>query len=162
MIRSLAAIVDSVEENRFFGRKVPASALLAAAREIASRHGLPGSYAGMFAPTGLDFRRGIRVFTGEPMRSRAGVAHILGEECCRLLLDVKVKDRSVSAALARAEDGMLERLNSPEKRAIQPRRVLLLRHLYGIILAAPGCGRAGPTRAAVQGRPAGARRIPGG
>ncbi|GEM_PF-205923 len=114
VIRSLAAIVDSVEEGWFFGRKVATSVLLSAAREMASRQGLPGSYARMFAPTGLDFRRGYRVFTGEPMRSRAGVAHILGEECCRLLLDVKVRDRSVSAALARTENGMLERLNSPE------------------------------------------------
>ena len=112
MIRSLAAIVDSVEESRFFGPKVPASALLTAAREIASRQGLPGSYARMFAPTVLDFRRGIRVFTGEPVRSGAATAHILGEECCRLLLKLKVKDRLVSAALARAEAEMLERLSS--------------------------------------------------
>jgi hypothetical protein len=66
----------------------------------------------MFAPTVLDFRRGIRVFTGEPVRSGAATAHILGEECCRLLLKLKVKDRLVSAALARAEAEMLERLSS--------------------------------------------------
>jgi hypothetical protein len=69
----------------------------------------------MFAPTRLDFRRGIRVFTGEPVRSGAATAHILGEECCRLLLRLNVKDRSVSAALARAEAGMSERLNSAER-----------------------------------------------
>jgi hypothetical protein len=68
----------------------------------------------MFAPTELDFRRGIRVFTGEPILSHAGVAHILGEECCRLLLDMNVKDRPVSMALARAGAGMLEILNSPD------------------------------------------------
>ncbi|MCX6844742.1 MAG: hypothetical protein NTX53_20965 [candidate division WOR-3 bacterium] len=112
MTRSLAAIVDRIEENRFFGREVPASVLLSAAREIVSRQGLPGSYAGMFAPTGLDFRCGIRVFTGEAVRSGAATAHILGEECCRLLLKLGVKDRLVSAALARAEAEMLERLSS--------------------------------------------------
>jgi len=115
MVRSLAATVDGVAESRFFGRKVPPGALLVAARKMAARQGLPGCYAGMFAPTRLDFRRGIRVFTGEPMRSGAGVAHILGEECCRLLLDLKLKDRLVSAALASAEAGMSERLNSPDR-----------------------------------------------
>jgi hypothetical protein len=114
-MNSLAVLVDSIEQKRYFGQKIPARELLTAAREIASRQGLPRSYAGMFAPTRLDFQRGIRVFTGEPVRSGAATAHILGEECCRLLLKLDVKDRLVSAALARAEAGMLERLKSPER-----------------------------------------------
>lgn len=111
-MNSLAVLVDGIEQKRYFGRRIPARELLAAERVIASRQGMPGSYAGMFAPTRLDFRRGIRVFTGEPVRSGAATAHILGEECCRLLLKLKVKDRLVSAALARAEAEMLERLGS--------------------------------------------------
>ena len=113
-MNSLAALVDRVEQKRYFGPRIPARELLAAERKIASRQGLPGSYAGMFAPTSLDFRRGIRVFTGEPVRSGAATAHILGEECCRLLLKLGVRDRQVSAALARAEAGMQQRLNSTE------------------------------------------------
>jgi hypothetical protein len=114
-VNSLAALVDRIEQKRYFGQSIPAREVLAAAREIASRQGLPGSYAGMFAPTKLDFRRGIRVFTGEPVRSGAATAHILGEECCRLLLKLHAKDRQVSAALARAEAGMRERLRLPDR-----------------------------------------------
>lgn len=114
-MNSLAALVDRIEQQRYFGQRIPASELRAAARDIASRQGLPGSYAGMFAPTKLDFRRGFRVFTGEPVRSGAATAHILGEECCRLLLKLDVKDRLVSTALARAKAGMLEILKSPER-----------------------------------------------
>jgi len=114
-VNSLAVLVDSIEQKRYFGQRIPARELLAAAREIASRQGLPDSYAGMFAPTKLDFRRGIRVFTGEPVRSGLATAHILGQECCRLLLKLRVKDRLVSAALARAEAGMQERLDSCER-----------------------------------------------
>ena len=114
-MNSLATLADSIEQRRYFGQRIPARELVAAAREIASRQGLPGSYAGMFAPTRLDFRRGIRVFTGEPVRSGAATAHILGEESCRLLLKLDVKDRLVSAALARAEAGMQERLKSSER-----------------------------------------------
>jgi hypothetical protein len=115
-VNSLAVLVDSIEQKRYFGQEIPARELLAAARLIASRQGMPGSYAGMFAPTRLDFKRGMRVFTGEAVRSGAATAHILGEECCRLLLKLDVKDREVSAALARAEAGMQERLNSADRR----------------------------------------------
>ena len=114
-MNSLAVLVDSLEQKRYFGQRIPAREVLAAERKIASRQGLPGSYAGMFAPTRLDFRHGIRVFTGEAVRSGAATAHILGEECCRLLLQLGIKDRLVSAALARAEAGMRERLNSSER-----------------------------------------------
>ena len=118
-MNSLAALVDRVEQKRYFGQKIPAREILAAAREIASRQGLPNSYAGMFAPTRLDFRRGIRVFTGAPVRSGAATAHILGQECCRLLLKLNVKDRPVSAALARAEAGMRERLRTHDRARAQ-------------------------------------------
>jgi hypothetical protein len=111
-MNSLAALVDRIEQKRYFGQSIPARELLAAARAMASRQGLSGSYAGMFAPTRLDFKQGIRVFTGEPVRSGAATAHILGEECCRLLLKLNVNDRQVAAALARAEAGMQERMNS--------------------------------------------------
>jgi hypothetical protein len=114
-VNSLAVLVDGIEQKRYFGEKIPARELLAAAREIASRQGLPDSYAGMFAPTRHDFRRGIRVFTGEAVRSGAATAHILGQECCRLLLKLRVKDRLVSEALARAEAGMRERLKTHDR-----------------------------------------------
>jgi hypothetical protein len=114
-MNSLAALVDRLEQKRYFGQSIPVRELLASAQEIASRQGLPDSYAGMFAPTRLDFRRGIRVFTGEPVRSGAATAHILGQECCRLLLKLRVKDRLVSAALARAESGMRERLRTHDR-----------------------------------------------
>jgi hypothetical protein len=114
-VNSLAALVDSIEQKRYFGQEIPAREVLAAAREIASRQGLPDSYAGMFAPTRHDFQRGIRVFTGEAVRSGAATAHILGQECCRLLLKLRVKDRLVSEALARAETGMRERLKTHDR-----------------------------------------------
>lgn len=114
-MNSLAALVDRLAEKLYLGQRIPWADLAVAAREIASRQGLPGSYAAMFAPTALDFRRGMRVFTGEPVCSGAATAHILGEECCRLLLELHPDDRVVSEALARAETGMLERLRSAER-----------------------------------------------
>ncbi len=115
-MNSLAFIVDRLEEKRYFGQRLSKADFTAATRQIASRQGLSGSYAGMFAPTALDFKRGMRVFTGESVRSAAATSHILGEECCRLLLELGIDDRMVSEALTRAENGMLERLRSAERK----------------------------------------------
>ena len=84
-----------------------------AARWIASRQGKAGAYAGMFAPTKKDFEQGIRVFTGERIATRAGTAHILGEEGCRVLILLKAGGKEAREALARATEGMLGRLRHP-------------------------------------------------
>jgi hypothetical protein len=107
---SLAATIDAVDEALFFGRAIPRRDALAAARWLAARQGLPRSYAGMFAPTTRDWR-GIRLFTGERIVTRAGLSHVLGEETCRVLRRLAVKDGTVESALARANAGMLERLH---------------------------------------------------
>ena len=87
---SLAATLDAVNEATFFDRLPAKAQRREAARWIAARQGLRGSYAGMFAPTEKDFTGGIRLFTGERIATGAGVGHILGEEACRALwvLDV--------------------------------------------------------------------------
>ncbi len=108
--QSLAATVDAVNEAAFFGRRLAKSDRDGAARWIAARQGLPGSYAGMFAPTQKDFRGGIRLFTGEPVQTRAGIAHVLGEESCRALVLLKATGKGVGAALERAGAEMIRRL----------------------------------------------------
>ena len=57
-------------------------------------------------------KHGIRVFTGERIISGAALRHVLGEETCRTLLQLKVRKADVQGALDRAEQGMLKRLNS--------------------------------------------------
>jgi hypothetical protein len=117
--RSLGNTVDALNEALFFGRPIPRGEARRAARWIASRRGLAGSYAGMFAPTPKDYADGIRLFTGERISSAAATGHILGEEACRalLLLDVGLSD--VSVALAEATLSMEKRLGESE--AARPR-----------------------------------------
>ena len=76
----------------------------------AARQGQPGSYAGLPAPTAQDFADGLTTFAGERLRTRAGTAHILGEEGCRALLLLKVNLQEVKAALKRATDGIEQRI----------------------------------------------------
>jgi len=108
---SLAATLDAVNEAFFFDRPPAKAERRAAARWIAARQGLPGAYAGMFAPTAKDFASGLRLFSGECIGTRAGTSHILGEEACRALLLLDVDDAAPRDALKRASEGILTRLD---------------------------------------------------
>lgn len=98
-----------MQDAVFRGDRIEASEAEAAARWIASRQGLPGAYGGTFAGFEDEREEGIIVFTGERITS-ASARHILGEETCRTLRRLGVRDRNVSDALARADAGLMERL----------------------------------------------------
>ena len=115
--RSLADTLDAVEDSFF--RKCPMTGTQTSAvtRWIADQQGLPGSYAGMFAPTTQDWR-GIAVFTGESITTRAGISHVLGEEACRALIELGASRGTGRKALEQATRGMLNRLQPHGKDSI--------------------------------------------
>ncbi|MCU0727702.1 MAG: hypothetical protein MUE73_18230, partial [Planctomycetes bacterium] len=82
---SLGATLDSINAVLFSGQPVSRRDKAAAASWIADRQGLAGAYGGMFAPLPLDMQTGVTLFTGERVSTRAGTAHLLGEEACRAL-----------------------------------------------------------------------------
>jgi hypothetical protein len=102
---SLAETVDKVNEALFLGKEIIKEEKKKIAGWLASRQGVKGSYSGMIAPTEKDFETGIRVFTGEPMRTGAGTSHILGEEASRLIYKLGVKDKAVSKAITASNKG---------------------------------------------------------
>ena len=108
---SLASTFNSVNHAMLFGEEVGARERLATARWIAGRRGLPGAYAGMFAPTESD--ESYRLFTGERV-AHAAARHIAGEEACRALRLLDVDDRDVVEALEGASASMAERLRRNE------------------------------------------------
>jgi hypothetical protein len=112
---SLGATLDAVSASLFFHQPIPPDERAAIAGWIAERQGRPGCYADMFGPLKGD-AHGFRLFTGEPVRSRVGIAHLLGEEACRVLTVVGVRKANVAAALVRAVAGMSERLADAERR----------------------------------------------
>jgi len=148
---SLAGTIDAVDEAFFLGRRLSKSAREQAAKWIAGRQGKPGSYADMFAPTETDFKRGARLFSGETIRTRAGTAHILGEEACRALILLDVSLAGVRQALGRASAGMMSRLRKARELAsgiycCGRCSVALWRHL-----AAGGLETVGPERLLTAG-----------
>ena len=107
---SLAATLDGVNEAFFYGTKLPVAERKRTAKWIASRQGLPGSYRQMFAPTASDMSEGIRLFTGEKNRTRAGTSHMLGQEACRALILLRAPGAEIRKALKQASgwQGWLE------------------------------------------------------
>jgi hypothetical protein len=114
---SLGATLDAINEALFFQKPISQRDKTAAANWIALRQGLPGAYAGMFAPMERDFQQGVTLFTGESVRSGAGTAHILGQEACRAMRSLGALSAKSAAALARADAGMAARLHaSPDEK----------------------------------------------
>lgn len=103
---SLSQTVDAINAAYFDGRPLAAVERSRAARWIAARQGLPGSYGGTFAGFPSERSEGIVVFTGERITS-ASARHILGEEASRALRLLRVRDRSVTRALEAADDGLM-------------------------------------------------------
>lgn len=103
---SLSQTVDAVNAAYFDGRPLAAVERGRAARWIAARQGLPGSYGGTFAGFPSERSEGIVLFTGERITS-ASARHILGEEASRALRLLRVRDRSVTRALEAADDGLM-------------------------------------------------------
>ena len=103
---SLAATIDNLNQLFFEGKKLAANEKTKAAKWIASRQGLDGSYWEMFAPLPSDYKRGIRLFTGEIVTSGAGVGHFLGEESLRALALLRVNDEAVKSAITSARSGL--------------------------------------------------------
>jgi len=111
---SLSATLDALNEVFFMGRSLSRSIRKEALEWIAGRQGLPGAYRGMFAPTPLDYRRGIKLFTGEKVVSGAAIGHILGEEASRALIMLDGSSRIGQEVLRRSNRGMIRALMSCE------------------------------------------------
>jgi hypothetical protein len=105
---SLAETIDNLNEAYFYGRKLAKSEREEAAKWIAARQGLPRSYRGMFAPTDSDYSSGVRLFTGNKVRSGAATAHILSEEASRALILLNVRSSRVQEALQKSTDCMIK------------------------------------------------------
>ncbi|UCD19158.1 MAG: hypothetical protein JSU64_07000 [candidate division WOR-3 bacterium] len=113
---SLSATIDALNDAFFMGRSLSRGERTEAVRWISSRQGSKDSYRGMFAPTSLDYRRGIRLFTGEKVVSGAAIGHILGEEASRALILLNGSPVA-REALKRSNRGMIKALASCETRS---------------------------------------------
>lgn len=117
---SLADTLDKVNAALFYRTPIPTAERLEVAGWIADRQGLPGAYAGMFAPTQYDYSFGALTFTGDPVRSGAGTGHMLSEESLYVLNRLGQDSAEVRyaapvrEAIEKARKGILRRLAEGE------------------------------------------------
>lgn len=111
---TLAVTLDALNEVFFMGHSLSRVERTTVARWLADRQGLKGAYRGMIAPTPLDFKRGIRLFTGEKVVSGAAIGHILGEEASRALILLNGNLPVAREALKKSNKGMIRALMSCE------------------------------------------------
>lgn len=109
---SLSATLDAANEMRFQGMPLTGSQTRELLSWLDGRCGKPGSYEGMPAPTESDFAAGIRTFTGETVTTGAGIAHLLGEEACRLLCLLARDADEARTVHEKASRGMVARLTA--------------------------------------------------
>jgi hypothetical protein len=103
---SLSGTVDAINAAVLDRQVLPVRRRREVANWIAARQGLPGAYAETFAGFPHERAKGIAVFTGERIGS-ASARHILGEEACRVLRLLEVRERAVTQALERASAGLM-------------------------------------------------------
>lgn len=107
---SLSETIDAVTGVIAADSTISAGERKAVARWIASRQGLPGAYANTYAGFERERQRGIRLFTGERVGS-ASARHILGEEACRVIRQLNVRDTVVQQSLDLATAGLMQCLS---------------------------------------------------
>jgi hypothetical protein len=83
---SLAVTLDAVNAALFNGRPPSKAEEEEAARWIASQQVKGGLQAGLFAPTEDDYQEGVRLFTGERLRTKLATRNILTAEAARALV----------------------------------------------------------------------------
>jgi AcrR family transcriptional regulator len=110
---SLSRTLDAVEELAFEDRTLSSAERKRVAQWIAGRQGLPRAKSGTFAGFPPELRDGVVVFTGERF-THASARHILGEEACRVLRWLDVRDPNVQAALERADAGLMSAVAGAE------------------------------------------------
>ena len=103
---SLSQTVDAIQDAHLDGRPLSATDRQEAARWIAERQGLPGSYGGTFAGFPSERSQGIMLYSGERLTS-ASARHVLGEEASRALRLLRVREPQVARALDAADEGLL-------------------------------------------------------
>ena len=82
---SLAATLDAVNEALFNGRSLSKVEKRETAWWIAGRQVEVGEQTGLFVPTEDDYQEGVRLFTGERLRTKLATRNILTEEAARAL-----------------------------------------------------------------------------
>jgi hypothetical protein len=109
--KSLIQTVDNVSEALFFGLDISNDEKNEIANFIINQQGKPNTYANTFAPTEIDLKQDLILFTGDKIKSRVGKCHVIGEEASRVLRKLNLQNNKVDIALKKANEGLFNKVN---------------------------------------------------
>jgi len=109
---SLFRTVDNVSEALFFDFEIRDNEKTEIVDFILNQQGKPKTYADTFAPTEIDLKQDLILFTGEKIKTNAGRCHMIGEESSRILRLIDGESEKVQMALNKADLSLLSRINS--------------------------------------------------
>ena len=115
--QSLAQTLHTITQAWLAGTQLSADDRVDAARWIAGRVGIAGSYGGLPAPTSADYRDKVYLYTGESVRSNAGIGCKLGFEAVWALAQLNVHDAAVRQATLQAQARTLALFDRQPSRA---------------------------------------------
>jgi hypothetical protein len=105
---SLGATLDAINAAFFYQRPPSRAQKEAATRWLLERQFESGQHAGLFAPTGRDYKDGVRLFTGEKLKTLLATRNILGSEAARALTLFDLPSAEVQSALERLDQNVLQ------------------------------------------------------
>lgn len=111
---SFAKTLEQIQQALFYDTPLLDEQRYEAARWLADRQGLRGSYIGMFAPTAYDLVFDLQTFTGEVLRSGVSVAHVLSEEALAALFRLAPDLPEVHPSIERARRAIFARLEESQ------------------------------------------------
>ncbi|MFW9916754.1 MAG: hypothetical protein ACFFGZ_14205 [Candidatus Thorarchaeota archaeon] len=103
---SLAKTLDAINESFFYDQQVSASQIEETAKWLCKRQYRTGPKVGLFAPTAVDYREGVRLFTGEKLNTKLATDNILSQETARALLLFELSSEEVQKAIVQANQRM--------------------------------------------------------
>ena len=100
---SLFKTIDNVSEAFLFNLGLDKNEKSEIADFIVGQQGKPRAYANTFAPTEIDLKQDLILFTGERIKTGAGKCHMIGEEASRILRKLDLHLDKVNDALQKAD-----------------------------------------------------------
>ncbi len=104
---SLAATLDTINEALFQDRALSKARMEGVVKWLAGRQYRSGPNAGLFALTQKDYDNGVRLFTGEKLKTFLAARNVLGGEFARALVLFDLPSPEMQAIIARVNHNLL-------------------------------------------------------
>ncbi|MFX0061537.1 MAG: hypothetical protein ACFFC7_05065 [Candidatus Hermodarchaeota archaeon] len=105
---SLTQILDEINEVGFYNQDISKIKLENSVKRFCKQQIKSGNNAGMFYVPENDYKIGLRLFTGEKLKTKLATRNIFGQEATRLLRLSNISTEEVQTIIEKADRWMLK------------------------------------------------------